>query len=100
MTQTSGPVSFGSQFLKVSEADISRLTLRGSKGSTVRGHITLEGAPARVRPQDFRFNFVLTDPDQKAPFQIFFVRASCLRVFVVAFVRGLITSEVSKFQIS
>jgi len=64
MTQTSGPVSFGSQFLKVSEADISRLTLRGSKGSTVRGHITLEGAPARVRPQDFRFNFVLTDPDR------------------------------------
>jgi len=63
LLQTSGPGAFGSQSLKVSDADISGLTLRGSIGSTVRGHITLEGAPARVRAQDFRFNFVLTDLD-------------------------------------
>jgi hypothetical protein len=63
LLQTSGFGAFGSRFLEVSDTDISGLTLRASIGSTVRGRITLEGAPARVRPQDFRFNFVLTDLD-------------------------------------
>jgi protocatechuate 3,4-dioxygenase beta subunit len=63
LLQTSGFGAFGSRFLEVSDTDIPDLTLRASIGSTVRGRITLEGAPARVRPQDFRFNFVLTDPD-------------------------------------
>jgi hypothetical protein len=61
--QTSAPGPFASQFVSVSDADVTDLTLRTAIGSTARGHITFEGAPARVRPQDVRFNFVLTDLD-------------------------------------
>ena len=61
--QTSAPGPFANRFVSVSDADVTSLTLRTAIGSTARGHITLEGAPARVRPQDLRFNFVSTDLD-------------------------------------
>jgi protocatechuate 3,4-dioxygenase beta subunit len=59
--------AFASRPVSVSEADVAGLTLRASPGSTVRGHITLEGARSRVTPQAIRLNFVLTDPDLGPP---------------------------------
>jgi hypothetical protein len=61
--QTSAPGPFANQFISVSDADVTTLALRTTIGSTARGHITFQGTPARVRPQDVRFNFVLTDLD-------------------------------------
>jgi hypothetical protein len=63
MLQTSALGPFASQFVSVSDADVTGLTLRTAIGSTARGHITFEGAPARIKPGDVRFNFMLTDLD-------------------------------------
>jgi carboxypeptidase family protein len=61
--KTGFPGTFAAQFVAVSDADVSGLALRTSSGSTVSGHITFEGAPSRVTPQSFQFNFVQTDVD-------------------------------------
>jgi hypothetical protein len=63
LLETSFPGAFASRFVTVSDADVTGLTLRTAIGSTVRGHLTFEGTPAPSKPQDVRFNFVLTDPD-------------------------------------
>jgi hypothetical protein len=64
LMQTSFPGPFASQFVTVASDAVRGLTLRTSLGSVARGRITFEGSRARLRPQDMRFYFVLTDPDR------------------------------------
>jgi Carboxypeptidase regulatory-like domain len=65
--QTTFPGSFASAWISVADANVTGIVMTATIGSTVKGHITFEGTPVRVRPQDFQFNFVQTDLDLGPP---------------------------------
>jgi hypothetical protein len=65
--QTTFPGAFASAWMTVADTDLAGIVLTTALGSTVSGHITFEGTPVRLRPQDFQFNFVQTDLDLGPP---------------------------------
>jgi hypothetical protein len=67
VVQTTFPGAFASGWITVADADVTGIVMTTTIGSTVRGHITFEGTPVRVRPQDLQFNFVQTDLDLGQP---------------------------------
>jgi hypothetical protein len=67
VVQTTFPGAFASAWITVADADVTEIVMTTALGSTVSGHITFEGTPVRVRPQDFQFNFVQTDLDLGPP---------------------------------
>ena len=54
---------FATQFVTVSDSDVTGIVMQTGTGSTVSGRITLEGGAAGMKPQDFQFLFLQTDFD-------------------------------------
>ncbi len=55
---------FAFQYVTVADADVGGITIRTSPGSTMHGHIVLEGGTRSITPQDFKFQFIQTDFDR------------------------------------